>query len=139
MTMSGVIPDGNSRTSYTIELTVRQWQIIDGTMDNAVAVASQNGDPRAIVDLGSSVRAAGWEQVGRRDSDVPGSGGWPPNEQVATVTMSGEQWALVSSSLAHWAEISEELGDVDDASTSRAIRDIIVHRLSQQTPGSTET
>ena len=45
-----VIAHGGRPGLHTVELTTRQWQIIDGTMDNEVSVEAENGDPRGVVD-----------------------------------------------------------------------------------------
>jgi hypothetical protein len=73
-TIRTVRPDHGTSGSYTVELTTRQWQIIDATMDNEVSVEAQNGDPRGVVDSGHQVRVAGWDQVACRTPGVPGQG-----------------------------------------------------------------
>ena len=127
-----VMAHGDSPGSYTVELTTRQWQIIDGTMDNEVSVEAENGDPRGVVHVGRQVRVAGWDQVAHWTPGVPGSGSWPPDGQVVSVTMSSDQWALVCSALIRWADVSERLGKVEDATTSRAIHDLVVAQVSKR-------
>jgi hypothetical protein len=95
-TIRTVRPDHGTSGSYTVELTTRQWQIIDATMDNEVSVEAQNGDLRGVVDSGHQVRVAGWDQVACRTPGVPGSGSWPPDGQVVSVTLSSEQWTVVN-------------------------------------------
>jgi hypothetical protein len=56
-----------------IEVTVRQWQIIDATMDNEVSVEAENGDLNNVVDVGRSIRKAGRDQVADWTPGVPGS------------------------------------------------------------------
>jgi hypothetical protein len=70
VTIRIVIARGDRPGLYTVELTTRQWQIVDGTMENEVSVEAENGDPRGIVDLGHQVRVAGWirSHIGRRAS-----------------------------------------------------------------------
>lgn len=125
---------GDSPALYTVELTTRQWQIIDGTMDNEVSVEVENGDPRGVVDIGHQVRVMGWDQVAHWTPGVPGSGSWPPDGQVVCVTMSGDHWALVCSALTRWADVSEQLGNIEDASTSRAIYDLVVAQVRKHDP-----
>jgi hypothetical protein len=48
-----------------------QWLLIDGTMDNEVSTEAENGDPRGVVDLGNSIRRAGWDQ----------NPGWPQDRR----------------------------------------------------------
>ena len=125
-----MIRDGDNTTSYTIELTTMQWQIVDGTMDNVVAVAIQNGDPQGVVDLGRQVRTAGREQVARLESSDPALGGWPPDGQIVSVTLHGGHWSLITSSLAHHAQIYDELEDSEEASIARTVLDTILRQLS---------
>ncbi|MEH0821948.1 MULTISPECIES: hypothetical protein [unclassified Micromonospora] len=116
---------------YTVGLTTRQWQIIDRTVDNEVSVEAENGDPRGVVDVGVQVRVAGWDQVAHWTPGVPGSGSWPSDGQVVSVTLSSDQWALVCSSLTRWAKVSEGLGEIERASASRAIRDLVVAQVRE--------
>ncbi|BCL14243.1 hypothetical protein GCM10017556_19820 [Micromonospora sagamiensis] len=44
-------------------MTIRQWQIIDATIDNEVDSNITGGDPRGVVPLGKSIREAGWDQA----------------------------------------------------------------------------
>jgi hypothetical protein len=104
-----------------VKMTVRQWQIIDGTMDNTVSVEAENGDPDNVVEAGRSIREAGWDQVAHWTPGVPGSGKWPPDNQMVTVTLTRGQWALAASSLDRWADIK----DPEDAAVSRAICDLV--------------
>ncbi|SCL25743.1 hypothetical protein GA0070624_3168 [Micromonospora rhizosphaerae] len=48
--MRVVLSDSDSLGSCTVELTARQWQIIDDTLDNEVSVDTENGDPRGDVE-----------------------------------------------------------------------------------------
>ncbi|MDO3684015.1 hypothetical protein [Micromonospora sp. C28ISP2-4] len=126
--------DDATPRSYPVELTTRQWQIIDGTVDSEVSVEAENGDPRGVVELGQQIRIAGWDQVAHWTPGVPGSGNWPPDGQVVSVTLLRDQWALVCSSLTRWAKVSERLGDVESASASRVIRDLVVAQVREHDP-----
>ncbi|MGV9764967.1 hypothetical protein [Micromonospora tulbaghiae] len=51
--MRVVMSDSDSLGSYTVELTARQCEIIDETLDNEVSVEAENGDPRGDVECRS--------------------------------------------------------------------------------------
>ncbi|MFA1553964.1 hypothetical protein [Actinomadura chokoriensis] len=40
-------------------MEVRQWLIIDATIDNEVSTEVADGDPRDVVEFGRSIRKAG--------------------------------------------------------------------------------
>ena len=86
--------------TYAVRLTTRQWQHIDGTLDHEVSGEAERGDPRGVVERGSRIREAGWNQVAQWTPGVPGSGAWPPADQPVTVTPTGAQWALVRAPVA---------------------------------------
>jgi hypothetical protein len=123
---------------YQVRMETRQWLIIDGTMDNEVSTQIENGDPRGVVDLGSSIRQAGWDQIPGWPQDVKGFETWPAPGQQSTMTLSGSQWALVLSALEHWATVSESVEGfggpdrAEDAERSLAIAAVIRAQLIEQ-------
>jgi hypothetical protein len=56
----------------------------------------------AVVNIGLSVRQAGWDQVMTRPNT------WPPDDQIVTVTLTIDQWGLAASSLDIWVSITED-------------------------------
>jgi hypothetical protein len=116
---------------YPVRLTTRQWQIIDATIDDEVSVEAESGDPRGIVELGSGVREAGWDQVAHWTPGVPGSGRWPPDDQAVIVTLTRDGWALVDSALRRWAGVSESLDDLDSAAARRAIGELVSTQMAE--------
>ncbi|MEU6206949.1 hypothetical protein ABZ814_25555 [Micromonospora musae] len=111
--MREVNPSG--RAAHTVTMTVRQWQIIDATLDNEVDTAVMNGDPEHVVALGRNVRQTGWEQV------VGSAEQWPPDDEMTSITLIGVQWELVTGSLERWSDIAERAGQSDDAQLGRRI------------------
>jgi hypothetical protein len=120
------------RTPYSVEIAVSDWLIVDGTMDNEVSSEAENGDLRQIVELGSSIRQAGWSTIPDWPKDVAGFQNWPAPGQTATMILTGDQWALIHSALTHWALVSDRVGHADDAERSRAIAALIDRQLTEQ-------
>lgn len=134
-TMKVVTSDGDMGTLYSLRVTTRQWQVIDRTLDSEVSIEAEKGDPGGLASLGHSIREAGWDQVAHWTPGVPGSGSWPPDDEVVSVSLSDTQWSLVCDSLRRWASVSDQLGDVDSATTSRAVCDLVVAQMDEHVPG----
>ncbi|MFI0406310.1 hypothetical protein [Actinomadura sp. 3N508] len=117
---------------YQVRMETRQWLVIDGTMDNEVITEAQDGDPRGVVDLGSSIRQAGWDQIPGWPRDVTGFLTWPTPGQMSTMVLEGSQWALVVSVLDEWAAVEESLDHADGAEEMRAIADLVRGQLTEQ-------
>jgi len=116
-------------------METRQWLIIDSTMDNEVIGEAQNGDPSGVVDLGMSIRQAGWDQIPGWPHDIQGFETWPAPGQRSTIALSRPQWDLVISTLERWAAVSDRSRDprsADDAASSRAIAALVRAQLAQQ-------
>lgn len=58
---------------------VRDWTIIDATIDNTLAIAEQNGD-ESTAEQGHVICEAGWAASRRHPKAEQGWGGWPPHE-----------------------------------------------------------
>ncbi|HZM75945.1 MAG TPA: hypothetical protein VFC19_09475 [Candidatus Limnocylindrales bacterium] len=120
---------------YRVRLETRKWLVIDATMDNEVSVEAEDGDPRGVVDLGMSIRRAGWDQVPGWPRDVQGFETWPAPGQTSTISLSRPQWDLVLSALERWAAVSDrspDPGSADDAAQSRAIAELVRVQLAEQ-------
>ena len=115
--------DAVEGSSYTVMMTTRQWQVIDGTIDNEVDTAVMNGDPQGVSGLGQRVRQAGWDQI------VGSAEGWPPDDAVITITLTRSQWALVVEVLNRWAQVAELVGHGDEAQFGRHIRSLVMAQL----------
>jgi hypothetical protein len=105
---------------FAVQLTTRQWQVVDAVVDNEVNTRAEEGDERFVA-VGLSVREAGWDQVTGETRT------WPPDEQIVTVTLSLEQWGLVVSSLDILTSIQINDTTGDDAEAPRTLREVIFH------------
>lgn len=115
-----------------ISLPMSQWHTIDGTVDNAVSSATVEPDFEVVRAMGMIIREAGWDQVARRSSNVPGSGLWPPDDEIVTVRLTHAQWSWVASVLEHWATVAERLpGSEAGARDRREVRDLVLSRLTR--------
>ncbi|MEU7617248.1 hypothetical protein AB0B27_14305 [Micromonospora rifamycinica] len=104
---------------YVVDMTVRQWQIIDATIDNEVDTEIVDGDPGGVVSLGGSIRQAGWDQA------TDATRAWLPDEEVITITLSGRQWNLVADALSRWAEVSDGIGNREESQLMQHVRSVI--------------
>jgi len=69
----------------SVQLPVRLWAVVDGTVDNAVSTANITGN-QDTVRTGKAIRQAGWDQVPWVDGE------WPPGDQVIAIALSSEEW-----------------------------------------------
>lgn len=92
-----------------VTLPIKEWVLIDGTLDNLAAVAVI--DNPSLAGRARLVRTIGWDQV----PDWPGAGedmaGWPPEGQDCTVSMSRSLWELVLKGLADAIPINQSLAE----------------------------
>jgi hypothetical protein len=121
------MPPVEREAGFAVELPTLQWQVIDGVVDNEVNTRAEEGDER-FVDVGLSVREAGWDQV------TGESRTWPPGEQIVTVTLSLEQWGLVVSSLDILTSIRVDETTGNDAEAPRTIRGVISAQVGERLP-----
>jgi hypothetical protein len=124
--MAAMISDGWD-ARLAVELTTRQWQVVDAVVDNEVNTRAEEGDER-FVDVGLGVRQAGWDQV------TGESRTWPSGEQVVTVTLSLEQWGLVVSSLDVLMSIRDDETTGNDAEAPGVIREMISTQVGTRLP-----
>ncbi|MEU7895860.1 hypothetical protein AB0B45_23770 [Nonomuraea sp. NPDC049152] len=110
-----------------ITMPLRQWGLVDACMDHDADVETVGGDRRRA-DLARSVRRAGWDQIARWTPGVPGSGTWPPPDEIVKPKLTIAQWLLTVDVLERWAAIGERAGHPDTAAR-RELRDLIFSRL----------
>jgi hypothetical protein len=129
--MSGQV----EHAGYAVRMKTRQWLVVDATMDNEISVEAVDGDPRGVVELGSSIRQAGWDQIPDWPHELAGFAQWPAPGQTSTMVLTGSQWELVASALERWAGVSEGVGDPGSAESvkqSRAIAALVRGQLAEQ-------
>ncbi|HEU4808506.1 MAG TPA: hypothetical protein VFT01_09600, partial [Homoserinimonas sp.] len=87
-----------------IQLTiqVRDWLIIDATIDNTVAIEAVGGDTNAV-QLGHRIRAVGGAQARRHPGNTDGWGGWPPLDDHLEITLEPSTWIVIVEQLRRWA------------------------------------
>ena len=115
-------------SEFVVTMRVREWQIVDGTLDNTVNVEIVDGDP-GIARLASAIRKAGWSQVAGWAPGQAESRGWPPEDQAVDVELSHIEWLLICGQLARWAAIGRDGGRSENAAMSEAIRELILRQL----------
>ncbi|GAA3806032.1 hypothetical protein GCM10022226_27670 [Sphaerisporangium flaviroseum] len=118
------------QSKYRVQMDTSQWLIIDAVIDNTIAIEVVDGDP-GIVDLGDSIRHAGWEQVPDWPHDAEALKTWPPAGQQVTMSLTGQQWSLVASQLERWAAVSDRLADGNE-NAERGIVALVLAQLSAQ-------
>lgn len=123
-------PPSERDAELPISMTMWQWHMIDGTVDNEVGTRYDRSDWEDIRDTGLSVREAGWYQVAGMTPGVPGSGSWPPKDEVVTVRLTRDQWSWVVSVLEHWAQVSERRDEPENTARPRAVGDLIRAHLT---------
>ncbi|MCB7137440.1 hypothetical protein [Cellulosimicrobium marinum] len=118
-----------------IVFRVRDWHLVDGTLDNTGAVERVGGD-EALAEAAGRLREAGWAAAAQHPRVQPGWG-WPPEDDDLAVTLDRGDWALVVSELHRWADVGDLQGDrqgdplgADDAASSRRIARAIEARLA---------
>jgi hypothetical protein len=111
-----------------IAMPFRQWGLIDGCMDNDASIETVNGN-RQRADLARSIRRAGWDQIAHWTPGVPGSGSWPPPDEVVKPKLTIAQWLLTVEVLERWAASGDRVGHHDAAAQERELRELIISRL----------
>jgi hypothetical protein len=92
----------SARANITLTMPVRQWQTIDGTLDNTVAVEIVGGDEQVAARAGA-LREVGWGALREHPLAGQGHAGWPPDSADFTVSMPREDWDFIAVQLARWA------------------------------------
>ncbi|MEV0585841.1 hypothetical protein [Nonomuraea sp. NPDC050310] len=111
-----------------IAMPLRQWGLIDGSMDNDSSVETVNGNLQRA-DLARSIRRAGWDQIAHWAPGVPGSGSWPPPDEIVKPKLTIAQWLLTIDVLERWSATAERIGRHEAAAQEREVRELILSRL----------
>ncbi|MEU0568173.1 hypothetical protein ABZ297_22705 [Nonomuraea sp. NPDC005983] len=111
-----------------IAMPLRQWGLIDASMDNDASVETVNGN-RQRAALARSIRRAGWDQIAKWTPGVPGSGAWPPPDEIVKPKLTIAQWLLTIDVLERWAATADRRGRHDRAVQERELRELILSRL----------
>lgn len=85
----------------SVEIPVRLWQVIDGSVDNTMAVDVVD-TPAATesVMIGSCVRDAGWRAAAHHGG--LDQYGWPPRDHRLPIVLRREHWEWVAEQLERW-------------------------------------
>ena len=87
---------------------VEDWQLIDGTIDNTVAVETVGGDAQSV-ELGLRIREVGWAQT-RLHPKISGVvDGVLPFDDHVDITLEPDAWTFVADQLRRWAVVSDGL------------------------------
>jgi len=108
-----------------LTMTVRDWLLIDATMDNVRWEANQQGRTQDAA-AANAVRRAGWNQVA---THRPANGGWPPTDSTTQVELSAKQWRLAAEGIEYWASIEDE-DQTESSRISLTVADAIRSALS---------
>ncbi|MBO3682500.1 hypothetical protein [Streptomyces sp. NEAU-YJ-81] len=111
----------------SVELPVASWLVIDSAMGDEISVEGEGGDEAGVVELGVSVRRAGWNALPDWPSDPQGFASWPRSGQQVTIALSESQWSLVVAVLDRWAEVYDGLDDPKQTEEARRCRAIAEH------------
>ncbi|WP_146615598.1 hypothetical protein [Nonomuraea aridisoli] len=111
-----------------ITMPLRHWGLIDASMDNDASVETVNGN-RQRADLARSIRRAGWDQIAHWTPGVPGSGSWPPPDELVKPKLTIAQWLLTIDVLQRWAAADDRTGHHESAVQQRELRKLILSRL----------
>ena len=124
-----------------ITTQVRDWLIIDATIDNTVAIEAVGGDSNAV-QLGHRIREVGWTQTRQHPRKADGWGGWPPVDDYLEITLEPSAWVFIVEQLHRWAAADERISDDPrwgdnepeerrrSAGKARGIADRITRRLT---------
>ncbi|MBO9555982.1 hypothetical protein [Cellulomonas sp.] len=115
--------------AHEVTLSVRDWKLIDGTIDNSVALAAVDGDDERS-GSGTRVRQAGWAAARSHPDVAAGSMGWPLDGASLTVRLPAADWSFVLAEIARWAEVEERLGDVEERDESLRLAQLLRTNLA---------
>ncbi|MGW4410943.1 hypothetical protein ACWEJ6_43400 [Nonomuraea sp. NPDC004702] len=111
-----------------IAMPLRQWGLIDASMDNDASVETVNGD-RQRADLARGIRQAGLDQIFHWAADAPGFGSWPPPDEIVKPKLTIAQWRFTIDVLERWAAAAERTGHHAIAAQERELRELIISRF----------
>lgn len=104
------MPDADlsdSDAPVQLSISVKDWQWLDATIDNAVAMASVAGDEDAV-EQGRRIRTAGWEAARVHPRNKDGWAGWPPVDDDLTVSLSPAAWYFAIQELRRWDQVARK-------------------------------
>ncbi|MHA6668561.1 hypothetical protein ACX3O0_06785 [Homoserinimonas sp. A447] len=91
-----------------ITMQVRDWLIIDATIDNTIAMEAVGGDTN-VVQLGRGIRQAGGAQARRHPRKADGWGSWPPLDDYLEITLDPSTWVFIVEQLRRWAAVANRI------------------------------
>ncbi len=106
---------------------MRQWHLIDGTMDNLAAVERVGGDV-AAADRAMAIREKGWQVLREHPRAGLGAVGWPPVDDPFVVQLSPDDWAFVRAAFERSIRLSREV--MTDSRINEAARAAIPEQVS---------
>ncbi|PTT60038.1 hypothetical protein [Arthrobacter sp. HMWF013] len=115
-----------------ITMQVNEWLLIDATIDNTGAIASQNGDT-ATAASGHSIRVSGWEASRSHPRAGQGPVGWPPEDEELTLDLPVEAWQFVVDQLRRWDKVDDLINprsEGDTESSKQALARVLEERIS---------
>ncbi|MDG4783939.1 hypothetical protein O7614_30240 [Micromonospora sp. WMMD961] len=118
--------------AFSLRMTTRQWRHLDGAVDSEVSIAAESDDPHQVVQTGSDIREAGWDQVAHWTPGVAGSGDWPADDEEVAVKLSRRQWELAARCAAHWAAVAGSVGHEQEAAVLRSVNALVLDGLNAE-------
>ncbi|WP_326567216.1 hypothetical protein VSH64_36040 [Amycolatopsis rhabdoformis] len=107
-----------------VQITVDQWHLINWALEHEVHTRIDDGAWPRAVQAAQSIRDAGSAWTRSFDDSRKDSLGWPPRDEIMTLTLEPRQWALMLSVLRALNESQED----------NALRDL-ADLVSGQLPG----
>jgi hypothetical protein len=98
------------KAGIQIATPVRDWLIIDATIDNTIAKEAVDGDSHTM-ELGQHIREVGWVQTRQHPRRADGWGGWPPVDDHLEITLEPSAWRFVAEQLRRWSAVGERVAD----------------------------
>jgi len=93
-----------------ITTPVRDWLIINATIDNTIAKEAIDGDSHTI-ERGQHIRDLGWVQTRQHPRKTDGRGGWPPVDEHLEITLEPSAWRFIAEQLRRWSAVGERVAD----------------------------
>lgn len=122
--------ESSAMEPIVIRMRVEDWQIIDGTIDNTVALAAVDGDNRSV-ENGQNVRQAGWDAARIHPRVEDGWGGWPPQEDEISIVLPLAEWRFVVGELHRW-EMVDDSAEIRDTGMPESQSLAIAHLVTQR-------
>lgn len=95
-----------------LEIAVRNWHIVDGSLDNSAAVDRVDGtEASSVLDARCArIRETGW--VTARQHALAGQGpvGWPPSDSTLVISLELDDWRFVLRQIERWSEWERDSG-----------------------------